>query len=45
GAEIYGFLNNITLAGFLEREKVSELVRRQQGGVTVESAELLSTMR
>ena len=45
GAEIYGFLNNITLAGFLEREKVSELVRRQQGGVMVESAELLSTMR
>ena len=44
GAEIYGFLNDITLAGFLDREQVNELVRRQQGGVTVESAELVTTI-
>ena len=31
GKEIYTFLNDITLAGFLQREKVGELVRRQQG--------------
>ena len=43
GAEIYGFLNDITLAGFLEREKVNEIVRRQQNSVTVETPGLLST--
>lgn len=44
GAEIYGFLSEITLAGFLDREQVNELVRRQQGGVTVESAKLVTTI-
>ena len=44
GAEIYGFLNEITLAGFLQREKVNEVVRRQQQGVTVEPARLVSTV-
>jgi Rrf2 family iron-sulfur cluster assembly transcriptional regulator len=43
GAEIYGFLNDITLAGFLEREKVNEIVRRQQSTVTVAAPGLLST--
>lgn len=44
GAEIYGFLNDITLAGFLGREKVNAVVRRQQNSVTVKSVELASTI-
>ncbi|MDH3888082.1 MAG: Rrf2 family transcriptional regulator [Gammaproteobacteria bacterium] len=44
GAEIYGFLNDITLAGFLDREKVSEIVRRQQNTVTMETPGLVSTI-
>jgi len=44
GAEIYGFLNEITLAGFLEREKVNEIVRRQQNTVTVAMDGLVSTV-
>ena len=35
GNEIQGFLEGITLASFLEREKVSAVVRRLQGSVTV----------
>jgi hypothetical protein len=42
--EIYTFLDDITLAGFLRREKVSELVRQQQGNVTLAVAELNSTV-
>ncbi len=30
GNEIFGFLDGITLAGFLQRDRVSALVRRQQ---------------
>ena len=44
GTEIYTFLNDITLAGFLQREKVSELVRQQQGNVTLAVAGLNSTV-
>ena len=44
GTEIYTFLDDITLAGFLRREKVSELVRQQQGNVTLAVAELNSTV-
>jgi len=44
GAEIYGFLNDITLAGFLDREKVNEIVRRQQNTVTMETPGLVSTI-
>ena len=43
GAEIYGFLNDITLAGFLDREKVNEIVQRQQNTVTMETPGLVST--
>ena len=44
GSEIYTFLDDITLAGFLRREKVSELVRRQQGSVTLAVTELNGTV-
>jgi Rrf2 family iron-sulfur cluster assembly transcriptional regulator len=44
GREIYTFLDEITLAGFLQREKVGELVRQQQGNVTLAVVELNSTM-
>jgi Rrf2 family iron-sulfur cluster assembly transcriptional regulator len=40
GKEIYTFLDDITLAGFLRREKVSVLVRRQQGNVALAVTEL-----
>lgn len=42
GMEIYGFLNDITLASFLRREKVNAVVRRQQASVIVDAAELRS---
>lgn len=35
GAEIYNFLDGITLASFLARKRVSELVRRQRDSVPV----------
>ena len=44
GTEIYTFLDDITLAGFLQREKVSELVRQQQGNVTLAVVELNGTV-
>ena len=44
GAEIYNFLDDITLAGFLQREQVSELVRRQQNNVALDVVELNTTM-
>ena len=40
GMEIYEFLNDITLASFLRREKVNAVVRRQQASVIVDAAEL-----
>jgi len=39
GKEIHGFMKGITLAGFLRREKVSAVVRRQQAGVAVPVAD------
>jgi len=42
--EIYEFLNDITLASFLRREKVNAVVRRQQASVTVDAAELKSSV-
>ena len=45
GTEIFNFLDDITLSGFLQREKVSELVRRQQqDSVTLDVVKLNSTM-
>jgi Rrf2 family iron-sulfur cluster assembly transcriptional regulator len=44
GTEIYEFLNDITLASFLQREKVNAVVRRQQGNVTVGALELTGTI-
>ena len=44
GREIYTFLNDITLAGFLQREKVGELVRRQQGNTTLDVIKLNGLM-
>lgn len=35
GKEIHGFMEGITLAGFLRRDKVSAVVRRQQAGVAL----------
>jgi Rrf2 family iron-sulfur cluster assembly transcriptional regulator len=31
GKEIYDFLNGITLASFIERDDINEVIRRQQG--------------
>ena len=42
GTEIFNFLDDITLAGFLRRDKVSAIVRRQQAAVTVGMDELKS---
>jgi Rrf2 family iron-sulfur cluster assembly transcriptional regulator len=44
GAEIYNFLSGITLASFLERDRVNEVVRRQRSAVPVASPVLNSTM-
>ncbi len=44
GNEIYSFLEGITLASFLEREKVGVVVRRLQGDVTVVAAPLKKTV-
>lgn len=35
GREIFEFLNGITLAGFIEREDVNEIIQRQQARVTL----------
>jgi len=35
GKEIQGFMNGITLAAFLRRDKVSAVVRRQQAGQAI----------
>lgn len=44
GSEIYTFLDGITLAGFLEREKVSQIVRRQQQDVDLPALGLRKTV-
>jgi Rrf2 family iron-sulfur cluster assembly transcriptional regulator len=44
GAEIYNFLSGITLASFLERDRVNEVVRRQRSAVPVASPALNRTM-
>jgi Rrf2 family iron-sulfur cluster assembly transcriptional regulator len=44
GAEIYNFLSGITLASFLERDRVNEVVRRQRNAVPVASPVLNKTM-
>ena len=44
GAEIYNFLSSITLASFLERDRVNEVVRRQRNSVPVASPALNKTM-
>ncbi len=44
GTEIDDFLKDITLAGFLDRKKVSEVVRRQRDTVTTGTAKLVSTI-
>jgi Rrf2 family transcriptional regulator, iron-sulfur cluster assembly transcription factor len=35
GREIFDFLNGITLASFIERDDVNEVIQRQQGRVTL----------
>jgi Rrf2 family iron-sulfur cluster assembly transcriptional regulator len=44
GKEIYEFLNGITLASFLEREDVSQVIRRQQHGLDVMAPGLKKTV-
>jgi Rrf2 family iron-sulfur cluster assembly transcriptional regulator len=44
GNEIHGFLEGITLASFLEREKVGAVVRRLQGDVTMVAPPLKKTV-
>lgn len=40
GREIFDFLNGITLASFIERDDVNEVIRRQQGKLAVAAAAL-----
>ena len=44
GGRIHEFLAGITLAGFLERENVSAVVRRQQNRIPVEATGLRKTV-
>jgi Rrf2 family iron-sulfur cluster assembly transcriptional regulator len=44
GAEIYNFLSGITLASFLERDRVRAIVRRQRNAVPVATPSLNKTM-
>lgn len=44
GKEIFDFLNGITLASFLKRDRVQYVVRRQQSAVTVASTGLNKTV-
>jgi Rrf2 family iron-sulfur cluster assembly transcriptional regulator len=44
GAEIYNFLSGITLASFLQRDRVNEVVRRQRKAVPVAPPALNKTM-
>ena len=40
GEEIYNYLDSVTLASFLKRERVGEVVRRQQQSVSVSASGL-----
>jgi Rrf2 family iron-sulfur cluster assembly transcriptional regulator len=44
GTEIYNYLSGITLASFLQRDRVSEIVRRQRNTVSVATPALNKTM-
>ena len=44
GCKIYEFLSDITLAGFLERKQISDIVQRQQNRVTVSARGLNETV-
>lgn len=44
GKEIYEFLNGITLASFLERDDVNQVIRRQQQGLNVMAPNLNKTV-
>ena len=44
GNEIFGFLDGITLAGFLQRDRVSALVRRQQAVAITAASDLRKTV-
>lgn len=44
GNEIYDFLNDITLSGFLERDRVKRLVRRHKDEVIVAASGLSKTV-
>jgi Rrf2 family iron-sulfur cluster assembly transcriptional regulator len=44
GSEIYTFLEGITLAGFLKRDKVGKVIRRQQQVVDLPANGLRKTV-
>ncbi|MDH3526040.1 MAG: Rrf2 family transcriptional regulator [Gammaproteobacteria bacterium] len=44
GNEIYEFLNGITLASFIERDNVNQVIRRQQQGLDVMAPGLNKTV-
>jgi Rrf2 family iron-sulfur cluster assembly transcriptional regulator len=44
GKEIYEFLNGITLASFIERDDVNQVIRRQQQGLHVMAPGLNKTV-
>ncbi len=44
GNEIYDFLNGITLAGFIQRDAVHEVIRRQQGEVSLSTLRIRETV-
>ena len=44
GNEIYAFLNGITLASFIQRDDVHEVIRRQQGEVSLSTLRVRETV-
>jgi Rrf2 family iron-sulfur cluster assembly transcriptional regulator len=44
GNEIYDFLNGITLASFIQRDDVHEVIRRQQGEVSLSALRVRETV-
>jgi Rrf2 family iron-sulfur cluster assembly transcriptional regulator len=44
GREIFDFLNGITLASFIERDEVNEVIQRQQARITVTVPSLDKTL-
>ena len=44
GSKIYEFLNSVTLAGFQERQRISDIVQRQQDSVSVNISGLNETV-